>query len=171
MAPSSKKENRDDPNSPKLPPTNREPDPQGLPKIPTAGVSTRLKTFVIGMTFITIMAFGIFIAMFIKKAFVNEHDSGTWGPQLITIAEELKDRGLKSQAIEHYQKYLDTQKADLETRSRISFNISQLYVGLGKCDDAVAWFLHAKAAQPTSPSVQEPEAQIQQCRSQSKTSQ
>jgi hypothetical protein len=162
-----------DPNSRKLPPMNREPEPGETSGgwLPTAGVSTKLKVFVIGLTFITIMAFGVFIALFIKKAFLKGTDKTTWGPQLVTIAEELKNKGLKPQAIEHYQRYLDTQKVDLETRSKISFDIAQLYVELGKCDDAVVWFLHAKAAQPTAPSVHELESQLQQCRNQPKTSQ
>jgi len=138
--------------------------------IPSAGVSTKLKVIVIGLTFITITAFGIFTALFIKKAFVKGADSGTWGPQLVTIAEELKDRGLKTQAIEHYQKYLDTQKVDLETRSKVSFDIAILYAELGKCDDAVVWFLHSKAAQPNAPRTSKIENEIQQCRSQSKIS-
>lgn len=164
---------QDDPTSHKLPPVNDEPEPSGMTGgfIPTAGVSTKIKVFVIGLTFITVMAFGVFIAMFIKRTFAKQADKVTWGPQLVIIADELKDKGLKSQAIEHYKKYLDTQEFDLKTRSRISFNIATLYVELGKCDDAVVWFLHAKAAQPKAPSVQESESQLQKCRSQSKTSQ
>ncbi len=162
----------DAPSSRKLPPSNRDSESGETSGgwIPTAGVSTKLKVFVIGLTFITVMAFGLFIAMFIKKTFVKGTDQ-TWGPQLVTIAEELKGKGLKPQAIEHYQKYLDSQEVDLKTRSRISFNIAILYVELGKCDDAVVWFLHAKAAQPTTPSVQDSETQLQQCRNRLKTSQ
>ena len=162
----------DNPNSRKLPPVNREPESSGTSGgwIPTTGVNTKLKVFVIGLTFITVMAFGVFIAMFIKKTFVKGTNQ-TWGPQLVTIAEELKKRGLKPQAIEHYQKYLNTQEVDMKTRSRISFDIAKLYVELGKCDDAVVWFLQAKAAQPTTPSVQESETQLQQCRSRSTTPQ
>ncbi len=163
----------DDPSSRKLPPMNREPEPGETSGgwLPTAGVNTKLKVFVIGLTFVTIMAFGVFIAMFIKKTFVKGTDKTTWGPQLVMIAEELKDKGLKRQAIEHYQKYLDTQKVDMETRSRVSFDIATLYVELGKCDDAVVWFLHAKTAQPEEHRVQKSETQIQQCRSRLKTSQ
>jgi hypothetical protein len=163
----------DDPNSRKLPPMNQEPEPDKPSggRIPTAGVGPKLKIFVIGLTFITILAFGIFIAMFVKKVFVKGPDKITWGPQLVTIANELKDKGLKPQAIEHYQRYLDTQEVDLETRSRISFDIGKLYVELGKCDEAVVWFLHAKAAQPEEHRVQQSNTQIQQCRSGSKTSQ
>jgi hypothetical protein len=162
----------DDPSSRKLPHVNPNPEASGSSGgwIPSAGVSTKLKVFVIGLTFITIAAFGIFIAMFIKKTFVKGANQ-TWGPQLVKIAEDLKNRGLKTQAIEHYQKYLNTQDVDLKTRSQISHDIAALYVELGKCDDAVVWFLHAKAAQPKSPQVSESETQIQQCRSQSKTSQ
>ncbi|MDH5458062.1 MAG: tetratricopeptide repeat protein [Nitrospinota bacterium] len=154
-------------------PTPKENDAPNKPSggfIPSAGVSTKLKVIVIGLTFITITAFGIFTALFIKKAFIKGPDSGTWGPQLVTIAEELKDRGLKVQAIDHYQKYLDTQKVDLETRSRISFDIATLYSELGRCDDSVVWFLHAKNAQPNAPRASKIENEIQQCRSRSKIS-
>ena len=163
----------DDPTSRKLPPMNHEPESSHTSSgfIPTTGVSTKLKVFVIGLTFVTVMAFGLFIAMFIKKTFVKGADKVIWGPQLITIADELKSRGLKPQAIEHYQQYLDTQEVDLETRSRVSFDIATLYVELGQCDDAVVWFLHAKAAQPEEHRVQKSEEKMQQCRSQSKTSQ
>ena len=162
-----------DPSSRKLPPTNREPEPSNTPGgwIPTAGVSPKLKIFVIGLTFITIMAFGIFIAMFVKKVFVKGPDKTRWGPQLVTIAEKLKKKGLKPQAIEHYQRYLDTQEVDMETRSKISFDIAQLYVELGKCDDAVVWFLHSKVAEPEEHRVQKSNTQIQQCLNQAKTSQ
>ena len=171
--PTSDEKETDDPNSRKLPPVNREPESSGTSGgwIPTAGVSTKLKVFVIGLTFITVMAFGVFIAMFIKKTFVKRADQVTWGPQLVTIAEELKSMGLKLQAIEHYQKYLNTQKVDMETRSKISFDIAQLYVELGKCDDAVVWFLHSKVAEPEEHRVQKSNTQIQQCLNQAKTSQ
>ncbi len=162
----------DDPRSRKLPPIDRGPEPQGRTGgwIPTAGVSPKLKFFVIGLTFVTIMAFGIFTALLIKKVFVKGSNNVPWGPQLLTIADKLKDKGLKPQAIEHYQKFLDTQEADLKTRSRVSFDIATLYVELGKCDDAVVWFLHAKAAQPNAPHLQESETQLKQCRGRPKTS-
>lgn len=162
----------DDPRSTKLPPVNRGPEPNVAPRglLSTAGVSLKLKIFVIGLTVITIAVFSVFAVMFIKKMFVIQTDNVTWGPQLVTIAEELKNRGLKPQAIEHYRKYLDSQEVDLQTRSRVSFEIATLYVELGKCDDAVVWFLHAKAAQPAASGVQESENQLQLCRSRTKTS-
>jgi hypothetical protein len=159
----------DDPGSTRLPPVHHEPKRARLPKIPTKGVSPKLKIFVIGMTFLTIMAAGIFVALFVKKVFVKGPDSETWGPQILAIGKELESKGLQSQAIEHYQKYLDTQKVDMETRSKISFNIATLYVDLGQCDNAVVWFLHAKTAQPEEHRVQKSNIQIQQCRSRSNT--
>ena len=161
----------DDPSSRKLPPVNHDPEASKSSGgfIPTAGVSTKLKVFVIGLTFITIAAFGIFIAMFIKKTFVKSGNQ-TWGPQLLTIAEDLNDKGLKPQAIEHYKKYLDTQKVDMKTRSRISFDIATLYTELGQCDDAVVWFLHSKTAQPTVSRASLIESKMQQCQNLSKTS-
>ena len=160
-----------DPTSRKLPPINREPESNQTSGgfIPTARVSTKLKVFVIGLTFVTVAAFGLFIAMFIKKSFVKG-TTQEWGLQLVTIAEELKTQGLKPQAIEHYQEYLDTQKVDLKTRAQISFDIATLYVELDQCDNAVVWFLHAKTAEPEEHRVQQSDTQIQECRDRSKTS-
>jgi hypothetical protein len=162
-------DNPEDPGNTRLPPANRETKSAGLPKIPTEGVSPKLKMFVIGMTFLTIMAAGIFVALFIKKVFVEGSDNKIWGPQILAIGKELENKGLKPQAIEHYQKYLDTQKVDMETRSKIAFDIATLYVDLGQCDNAVVWFLHAKTAQPEEHRVQKSNTQIQQCRSRSNT--
>ena len=159
-----------DPASRKLPPINREPESNQTSGgfLPTAGVSTKLKVFVIGLTFVTISAFGIFLAMFAKKVFIKGEDNVTWGPQLVTIAEQLNDKGLKPQAIEHYKRYLETQEVDLKTRSSISFNIATLYVELGQCDDAVVWFLHANTAKLVKLQILESENQLQQCRDRSK---
>lgn len=159
----------DDPRNSKLPPVNPESSERSGGMIPTAGVSTKIKVFVIGLTFLTLTAFGVFTAVFIKKMFIKPAETN-WGPQWLIIADELRERRLPRQAIEHYQKYLDTQKVDHKARSRISFDIAQLYVELGQCDDAVVWFLHAKTAQPAAPRIQDAEAGIQQCRSRLKTS-
>ena len=162
----------DDPKSSKLPPTNRETETGEAPRgwLPTDGVSSKLKIFVIGLTFLTVMAFGVFIAMFIKKMFINKSESPHWGPQLLTIAEELKDRGLKQQAIKQYENYLTSQEVDLATRSRVYSEISELYLELGHCDQAILWYLHAKAAQPKAPRAEESERQFQECRKRSGTS-
>ncbi len=159
----------DDPKSSKLPPVNREPEVREASSvlIPTAGVSPKLKIFVIGLTFVTIMAFGVFTAMFIKKMFISKSESSHWGPQLLTIAEELKDRGLKQQAIEQYENYLASQEVDLATRFRVSSEISELYLELGHCDRAILWYLHAKAAQPKAPRAEESESKFQECRKRS----
>ncbi len=162
----------DDPRSSKLPPANRETETGETPRvwIPTAGVSPKLKIFVIGLTFVTVMAFGVFIAMFLKKIFVDKSESSKWGPQLLIIAEELKNRGLQQQAIEQYENYLASQKVDLITRSRVSFKISELYLELGKCDRAILWYLHSKAAQPKTPPAEDSESKFEECRKRSSPS-
>jgi len=162
----------DDPRSSKLPSMNRETETGEAPSggLLTAGVSTKLKIFVIGLTFVTIMAFGVFVAMFIKKMFINKSEGSHWGPQLLTIAEELKDRGLKQQAIEQYENYLASQEVDLATRSRVYSEISELYLELGNCDQAILWYLHAKAAQPKALRAEESESKFQECRKRSSTS-
>ncbi|NIQ03978.1 MAG: hypothetical protein GWM98_29435 [Nitrospinaceae bacterium] len=131
-------------------------------------MSPKLKYFVIGLTFFTIMAFGLFAALVVKRFFISPAEQVTWGPQLVTIAEELKNSGLKVQAIEQYQKYLDTQEVSLTTRSHISNEILKLHVELGQCDEAAVWHLHSKTAQPTALWVKESETLLQQCQKQKK---
>ena len=162
----------DDPGSSKLPPANRETETGEAPRvwIPTEGVSTKLKVFVIGLTFVTVMAFGVFAAMVIKKMFIDKSESPKWGPQLLIIAEELKNRGLQQQAIEQYENYLAGQKVDLVTRSRVSSKISELYLELGQCDRAILWYLHAKAAQPKTSQAEDSESKFEECRQRSNPS-
>lgn len=161
-------ENSDDPKSTRLPPSNPQARKSGV-KIPTEGVSPQIKIFVIGLTFFTVMAFGIFAAMMIKKIFLKDGAEEAWGPQLLTIAEELKDRGLPQEALEHYQQYLDTQKVDLKTRAGISLKMGDLYLELGRCDLAVVSLLHARAAQPSAPEIQSFESRVKTCQSHTST--
>lgn len=170
MSTPSENEPRDDPKSTKLPPANPGPSAKSGPAIPTEGVSPQIKIFVIGMTFLTIMAFGVFAALMIKKIFLKEGGEETWGPQLLTIAEQLKDRGLRQEALEHYQRYLDTQTVNLKARAGISMTMAHLHLELGQCNRAVVTFLHAQAAQPSHPEIQTFESKIQSCRSQTPTS-
>ncbi len=177
MADPTEHDNRDDPKSAKLPPVDpkrpTDPRPPATPRpaaksgagIPTQGVSPQLKIFVIGLTFLTVMAFGVFAALMIKKIFLKDGTQEVWGPQLLTIAQELQDRGIPQGAIQEYQRYLDTQNVDLKTRSEISLKMASLYLELGQCDQAIAAFLHAKAAQPTSPEVQTFDSKLKTCRS------
>lgn len=160
----------DDPNDPhsaKLPPVNKE--TKGRIKIPTEGVSPGIKIFVIGLTFFTVVAFGVFVAMFVKKTFIKE-PGVSWGSELLTTADKLKAQGLKPQAIEQYKKYLDTQKVDKKTRSGISFDIGKLYAELGQCDDAVVWFILA-TEQHNDARYSESETLAKQCRNQPSTKQ
>ena len=157
-----------DPRSSKLPPADGGSDAAKKSKsiFPSEGVSPKLKVFVIGLTFLTLMAFGLFAAQLVKKVFIKTPDEGEWSQQWLTIADELKQKGFKSQAIDHYQKYLEEGKPDSSTRSRVALEISKLYVALGKCRDATAWVLHARTAQKSSPDLKEAEAAVQQCREQ-----
>ncbi len=82
----------------------------------------------------------------------------------------MRDRGLKKEAIEHYQQYLDNNEVSLAARSDISLNIATLYLEMRQCDQAVVWYLHAQTAQPSAAGVQSFDSKIQQCRSLESTS-
>ena len=170
MATPTEHDHRDDPKSTKLPPAHPQSSGKSEAKIPTEGVSPQIKIFVIGLTFFTVMAFGIFAALMIKKIFLKNDTQEVWGPQLLTIAQQLQERGLRQEAVDHYQRYLDTQTVDNKTRSRISLSMAALYLELGLCDKATVSFLHAQAAQPEAPEVHTFKPRVGQCRSNVSTS-
>lgn len=153
----------DNPTGPKLPPTRSanpvEPAAEEAPasfKIPTEGVSTKLKVFVIGLTVVTFIAFGIFTAMLFKKSTSPSADESKpktppapalWNTQALTVAEKLRDSGLYEQALTQYEAYLKNPNLDLNTRSNVAYVMGGLYMERGNCREALVWFFHSEAAE------------------------
>ncbi|CCQ91717.1 hypothetical protein NITGR_780021 [Nitrospina gracilis 3/211] len=156
----------DNPTSPKLPPPNAssqtdppEKDTGSGFQIPTEGVSAKLKTFVIGLTVVTFVAFGIFTAMLFKKSMSSEEkaaaqapsNSTLWNTQALAVAEKLRDSGLYEQAVTQYEAYLENPNLNLETRSNVAYIMGGLYMELGNCGEALVWFFHSEAAVKDAP--------------------
>jgi len=175
----------DDPRSPKLPPPKKrdeaaagEAAPDGIPAaggIPTAGVSRKLKIFVIVLTVVTIGAFGIFTAMLVKKSASTSENNpepaaeAMWDKQVLTVAEKLRDAGLHDQALTQYEKYLENPAVDLETRSNVAYIIGGLYMEMGNCGEAMAWFYHSEVAQARAPWTEDRNRRIDGCLNQLKS--
>ena len=118
------------------------------PLIPTAGVSLPIKVAVIGLTVVTVVAFGVFAYMLAKKLAGPPVDSKQWNTRLVAVAEKLEEAGLPQQALQQYEKFLEHTKIDLEIRSRVSHKVGDLYIQQGNCKEALSWLYQSQAAFP-----------------------
>jgi len=133
------------------------------PLIPTAGVSLPIKVAVIGLTLVTVVAFGVFALMLAKKLAGPPADSKLWNNRLVTVAEKLEEAGLPQQALQQYEKFLEHPKINLETRSRVSHKVGELYIQQGNCKQALSWLYQSQAAFPKAPWTQEVNQKIGNC--------
>ena len=133
------------------------------PLIPTAGVSMPIKVAVIGLTVVTVVAFGVFAVMLAKKIVGPPADPKLWNNRLVPVAEKLEEAGLPKQALQQYEKFLEHPKIDLETRSRISHKVGELYTQQGNCKEALSWLYQSQAAFPNAPWTQEVNQKIGNC--------
>jgi len=131
--------------------------------IPTAGVSMPIKVAVIGLTVVTFVAFGVFALMLAKKIAGPPADSKPWNNRLVPVAEKLEEAGLPKQALQQYKKFLEHPKIDLETRSRISHKVGELYIQQGNCKEALSWLYQSQAAFPNAPWTQDVNQKIGNC--------
>ncbi len=122
-----------------------------------------IKVAVIGLTVVTVVAFGVFTFMLAKKLAGPPADSKLWNNRLVPVAEKLEEAGLPKQALQQYEKFLDHPKVDLETRSRVSHKVGELYIQQGNCREALSWLYQSQAAFPNAPWTQEVNQKIGNC--------
>ena len=101
--------------------------------------------------------------MLAKKLAGPPADSKLWNTRLVAVAEKLEEAGLPQQALQQYEKFLDHPKVDLETRSRVSHKVGELYIQQDNCREALAWLYQSQAAFPSAPWVQEVNQKIGIC--------
>ena len=142
---------------------NQESPRKAPPLIPTAGVSLPIKVAVIGLTVVTVIAFGVFALMLTKKLGELPADSKPWSDRLVTVAEKLEEAGLPKQALKQYEKFLESPKIDLETRARVSRKVGELYIQEGNCEEALSWLYQSQAAFPKAPWAGEVNQRIGNC--------
>lgn len=142
---------------------NQETSRRTPPLIPTAGVSLPIKVAVIGLTVVTVIAFAVFAVMLAKKLAGSPPDSKPWTDRLVSVAEKLEEAGLPQQALQQYEKFLESPKIDLETRARVSHKVGELYIQGGNCEQALAWLYQSQAAFPDAPWADEVNQRIGNC--------
>jgi len=120
--------------------------------IPTDGVSKKLKTFVIILTVLTLLAF---VALFNKLAdnqsispknvpavlepLSNQHLSD----EFQEVGVRLMNSGLKEQAIDQFIKVWEMQKIGGVERAKAARMVGRLYADLNNCEEALVWLFRA----------------------------
>jgi len=125
-----------------------------------------VKYFVIVLTVITILAFGLFTALMIQKFVFPDPSESAEENRWWVVAEKLEKDGLTEQAIDQYRIYLNHLDVKPRQRSEISFRIGKLYMRLNHCGDALPWLYHAEIGASTFPWIQEVQQNIESCRGQ-----
>jgi len=151
-----------------------------MTKIPTTGVSLKIKVSVILLTVATVVAFSVFFFKLVNKISSSAKASSalktsspvkvaspvaeqSWAPELQIVGDKLKKAGLKKEAIEQYSQYLHHSSVDSKTRAQVSETVAELYVELGDCSQGLVWLYRAQVAGPEAEQMQALEAQIAAC--------
>lgn len=147
----------------KLPPLKPEDSSDFKSPLPAEGISPALKRTVIGFTVFTLLAFGLFGAMFVKSMLKNKSGTGSKHSHFLTVAAKLEAAGLKEQAIRQYETYLSKDDIDSHSRAETARKTGELYITLNNCREGLVWFYHAETAWPEAPWVAELNQSIDAC--------
>lgn len=145
-----------------------------MTKIPTTGVSLKVKIFVILLTVVTAVAFSVFFFKLVNKISSSAKSSTPakvispttkiyWAHELRLVGDKLKAVGLQKQAIDQYSIFLQFANVDSKTRALVSQEVAELYIELGDCHEALVWLYRAQAAGPSQEQMQSLESQINTC--------
>ncbi len=111
--------------------------------LPSAGVSSGVKYFVIFLTLVTIIAFGTFTALLVKRfAFPSTADISTDSPT-IKVAKKLEEAGLIDKAIQEYKNFLNQPDVNSKMKSEISYVLGKLFIKKKDCSEALVWFFYS----------------------------
>ena len=127
-------------------------------KIPTDGVSKKLKVFVLLLTAVTLMAL---VAVFTKLAMKPrgqakvESTSPTLNQSLSdeysAVGTRLMNSGLREQALDQFVAVWEMQEVGSPKRAKAAQTVGRLYADLGNCQEALVWLFRAEAADSTLP--------------------
>ncbi len=147
---------------PVLPPLVDEKEKAGSGQ-PADGISPALKKGIIGFTAITVLIFGVFGTLLIKKLLGSGKDTKLENHEILTVAEKLQEAGLEEQALAQYEKFLALPGIGRETRARISFDTGKLYLKLDNCPEGLVFFFQSQTILPKAPWAAELTSHIDHC--------
>lgn len=133
--------------------------------IPTDGVSKKLKTVVIILTALTLVAF---VALFAKLATKQplpakplstpqiSSSSQTLVAEYQAVGTRLMNSGLTEQAIDQFIKIWELQKMGSIARAEAAQAVGRLYMDLDNCQEALVWLFraeHSDSEKPLTPHI------------------
>ncbi|QPJ63179.1 MAG: hypothetical protein G3M70_15375 [Candidatus Nitronauta litoralis] len=147
---------------PVLPPLKNEENNSSTGE-PVDGISPTLKKGIIGFTAITVLIFGVFGTLLIKKLLSPGKETRPENHEVLTVAERLHQAGLEEQALEQYEKFLVLPGIGRETRAKVSFDTGKLYLKLDNCAEGLVYFFQSQVAFPKAPWAAELTSHIDHC--------
>ena len=136
---------------PVLPPLEKETASSGS-EPPVQGISPNLKRGILIFSIFTVLAFGVFGTLLIKK--LLSRSTGETSPrnhELLTVAERLESAGLYDQALGQYEKFLNANESNPKLRAEAAYKAGKLYVKLDNCRDGLVLLFHSQAIQADAP--------------------
>lgn len=127
-------------------------------KIPTDGVSKKLKTFVLLLTAVTLMALVAVFTKFAMKPRVqtkiestSQESNQSLSDEYNAVGTRLMNSGLNEQAIDQFIAVWEMQRVGSPERAKAAQKVGSLYADMGNCQEALVWLFRAEAADSTLP--------------------
>ncbi len=153
---------------PVLPPLEQ--PEEGNPSLPAAGgVSPALKRGIILFSVFTVLVFGIFGTLLIKKLLPPSKETAPRDRELLVVAEQLQSVGLYEQAIGQYEKFLNSTEHNRKTRAEVAYKAGQLYLRLDNCREGLVYLFQSQTLFPDAPWAQDLNTKTDACISRLKT--
>lgn len=127
------------------------------------GISSALKKGIIAFTIVTVLIFGVFGTLLIKKILGSGKETIPEKNETLKVAEKLHQAGLKGQALDQYEKFLNQSGIGRETRSEVSFTAGKIYLELGNCPEGLVYLFQSQVAFPKAPWAAELTSHIDHC--------
>ena len=147
---------------PVLPPLNSESRESEAPP-PAEGISPGLKKGIIGFTIVTVLIFGVFGTLLIKKFLGPGKETGPDKHETLMVAERLHQTGLNEQALGQYEKFLNQPGIGREMRAKVSFTVGKLFLELDNCPEGLIYLFQSQVAFPKAPWAAELTSHIDHC--------
>lgn len=153
---------------PVLPPMGKETTRVGQ-EPPPEGLSKNLKRGILIFSAFTVLAFGIFGTLLIKKLLTPSTDTTSRGRELLTVAERLESVGLYDQALGQYEKFINTDGPSQKLRAEAAYKAGRLYVKLDNCREGLVFLFHSQAILSDAPWTADLNATTDACLARLKT--
>jgi hypothetical protein len=130
---------------------------------PQEKIGKTFKIVVIVLSVTLLVLSGFFVSAVFKRVTTNDKKTLTPEAELLTLAKQMEQAGLKDQAVEAYKQYLQSAPLPTSERSRIYLAIADGYTDINRCRDALFWLHRIEIADPDFAHKNSVPARIDRC--------